>query len=311
MSALPTHPWKEVSIDFSDLPTGEHLLVIIDDYSRFPVVEILTSTSSKAVIPHLDRIFALFGIPEVVRTDNGPPFNSEYFMKFAQYLGFRHRRITPQWPQANGEVERFMCVLKKVVRTATAERKSWKQELYTFLRNYRATPHRTSGAPPATIMFQRPIRTRLPEPQSHTANDSEIRNRNKSMKQKQKVNAEKHQRIRESEIRVGNYVLVKRDGHIGKFTTPFDTRTLKVIAIKDSQIVASRGSYRVTRNSSHFKVLKGQHDIRAAIDDYDDTPSPQIANPPRNERIQTPPMVARRNPPRNRAPSRNLNDYYT
>ncbi|PIK39686.1 hypothetical protein BSL78_23476 [Apostichopus japonicus] len=310
MSALPTHPWKEVSIDFSDLPTGEHLLVIIDDYSRFPVVEILTSTSSKAVSTFGSH-FALFGIPEVVRTDNGPPFNSEYFMKFAQYLGFRHRRITPRWPQANGEVERFMRVLKKVVRTANAERKSWKQELYTFLRNYRATPHRTSGAPPATVMFQRPIRTRLPEPQSHTANDSEIRNRDKSMKQKQKVNAEKHQRIRESEIRVGNYVLVKRDGHIGKYTTPFNTRPLKVIAIKGSQIVASRGSYRVTRNSSHFKVLKGQHDIHAAVDDYDETPSPQIANPPRNERIQTPPMVARRNPPRNRAPPRNLSDYYT
>ncbi|PIK34808.1 hypothetical protein BSL78_28364 [Apostichopus japonicus] len=183
MSALPTHPWKEVSIDFSDLPTGEHLLVIIDDYSRFPVVEILTSTSSKAVIPHLDRIFALFGIPQVVRTDNGPPFKSEYFMRIAPYSGFRHRTITPRWPQANGEVERFMRVVKKVVRTATAERKSWKQELYTFLANYRATPHKTSGAPAATVMFQRPIRTRLPDPQSHAANDSEIRNRDKSIKQ--------------------------------------------------------------------------------------------------------------------------------
>ena len=111
MSQLLSQPWKEISIDFCDLPTGEHLLVIIDDYTRFPVVEIVTSTSSQAVVPHLDCVFALFGVPEVVRTDNGPPFNSHYFAQFAKYLGFNHRRVTPHWPQANGEVERFMRVL--------------------------------------------------------------------------------------------------------------------------------------------------------------------------------------------------------
>ena len=104
---------------------------------------------------------------------------------------------------------------------------------------------------------------------------------------------------------------MKRDGHIGKYTTPFDTRPLKVIAIKGSQIVASRGSYRITRNSSHFKVLKGQHDIRDAPDDYDDTSLTQIANPPENQNIQPPPMVARRNPLRDRAPPSYLNDFCT
>ena len=75
MSTLPDSPWLEVSIDFCDLPTGEHL-VVMDDYSRFPKIEIITSTSARSVIPKLDHIFATFGIPKVVRSDTGPPFNS-------------------------------------------------------------------------------------------------------------------------------------------------------------------------------------------------------------------------------------------
>ncbi|KAK3747024.1 hypothetical protein QZH41_010333 [Actinostola sp. cb2023] len=55
MSPLPTSPWQEVSIDFKDLSSGEYLLVITDDYSRYPVVEIVRSTSAKAVIPKLDK----------------------------------------------------------------------------------------------------------------------------------------------------------------------------------------------------------------------------------------------------------------
>ena len=140
MSPLPKKAWSEVSVDFADLPSGEHLLVVVDDFSRFPEVEIVPSTSALHVIPKLDRIFSSYGVPEIVRTDNGPPFQSHAFADFAQYLGFTHRRVTPRWPQANGEVERFMKTLKKAYRTAFAERKPWKQELYKFLRNYRVTP---------------------------------------------------------------------------------------------------------------------------------------------------------------------------
>ena len=151
-------------MDFcSPFPSGNYLLVAIDDYSRYPEVEILKSTSSKSTIPKLDKIFSGFGVPKEVKTDNGPPFNSADFRMFAEYLGFSHRKITPHWPQTNGEVERFMCTLEKAIRTAQIEGKPWKQELYTFLRNYRATPHSTTEVPPYDAMFQRSMKTKLPE----------------------------------------------------------------------------------------------------------------------------------------------------
>ncbi len=55
------------------------LLVVTGDFSRYPKVEILRSASAKAVIPHVDSIFARQESSDEVGTDNGPPFNSESF----------------------------------------------------------------------------------------------------------------------------------------------------------------------------------------------------------------------------------------
>ena len=161
---LPAVPWKTLSADFlGPLPTGELLLVVMDDFSRFPEVEIVSSTASTTVIPKLDSIFARQGIPEILKTDNGPPFNGGELTQFANHLGFHHRKVTPLWPCANGEVERFMAPLMKAIRAAHVEQRSWKQELYTFLRQYRATPHCTTGVSPSEALNQRQMRVTLPQ----------------------------------------------------------------------------------------------------------------------------------------------------
>ena len=55
------------------------------------VVDCIHSISEKFVTSHLDRIFVVFGIPEIVRSDNGPPFQSKEFAAFFEFMGFKHR----------------------------------------------------------------------------------------------------------------------------------------------------------------------------------------------------------------------------
>lgn len=100
MSELPSQPWQELSIDFYTLPKGmgDYLLVFIDDYSRYPIIERIKSTGDEHVLPVLDQVFSLFGIPEVIQSNNGPPFNGENCAGFAEHYGFKHRKITPYWP---------------------------------------------------------------------------------------------------------------------------------------------------------------------------------------------------------------------
>ena len=49
--------------------------MIMDELSGFPVVEVVRITSAETVIPVVDNVFSLLGNPEIVKFDNGPPFN--------------------------------------------------------------------------------------------------------------------------------------------------------------------------------------------------------------------------------------------
>ncbi|XP_062599630.1 uncharacterized protein K02A2.6-like, partial [Saccostrea cucullata] len=96
MSELPGGPWENLSIDFcGPLPSGDYLFEIIDNYSRYPVVEIVKSVSAKSVIPVLDKVISAYGIHKIIKSDNGSPFQSYEFRRYAEHMGFIHRRITP------------------------------------------------------------------------------------------------------------------------------------------------------------------------------------------------------------------------
>lgn len=71
---LPSAPWTEIALDFSEpFISDDYVLVAIDEYILFHEVEIITSTSTKVVISNLNSIIARQGLPTV---DNGPRFQS-------------------------------------------------------------------------------------------------------------------------------------------------------------------------------------------------------------------------------------------
>ena len=52
--------------------------------------------------------------------------------------------------RGNGMVKNFMISINKLVKTACVIGKSWKQQLFKFLRNFGATPHPTTGVSPVS-----------------------------------------------------------------------------------------------------------------------------------------------------------------
>ena len=55
MTELPSGKWSHLCADvYGPLPSGEYLLVVLDEYSRFPEVEIVKSLSAQTVIPIFD-----------------------------------------------------------------------------------------------------------------------------------------------------------------------------------------------------------------------------------------------------------------
>ncbi|XP_052806647.1 uncharacterized protein K02A2.6-like [Mya arenaria] len=253
-SPLPKKPWDEVSVDFcGPFPTGEYFMVVICDYSRYPLVEKLTSLTAQNVISHLERIFGMFSIPSVVKSDNGAPFNSHEFTQFANSIGFKHRKVTPLAPQANGLVEAFMKPLVKTMKTATASGKNFKSELTIFLMNYRSTPHPSTGLSPFEIMFNRKMKTKLPTfivPR----NDIYVRKRDTKSKQKNKKYADEKRKAKPCTLQPGDPVLVKQPKQ-NKLTTPFSHKWGYVVRRKGSMVTVRYDGREMTRDAAHFKLV--------------------------------------------------------
>merc|ERR1719154_100084 len=103
--------------------------MVIDTLSRWPEVAVTSSTSFDKLQPSLERIWALHGRPDTITTDNGPPYSSRDWSRYAKQVGFEHKPCSPEHPEANGIAERFMGVIVKTVHAAMAEKKDPKLEI--------------------------------------------------------------------------------------------------------------------------------------------------------------------------------------
>ena len=91
---------------------------MVDCRSRCFESEKMPSTTCSAVISRMKAIFARFGIPERVVSDNGPQFAAEEFSRFAHEWEFRHVTTSPHYPRANGLVERSVQTAKHLLKKA-------------------------------------------------------------------------------------------------------------------------------------------------------------------------------------------------
>ena len=90
----PKEPWDEIAKDLcGPMPNGEHLLVIIGYFSRWPEVVWMRNTNAQNTIKCLETIFATHGLP--YKSDNGPQFVAAEFEGFLEYLGIQHTKGVP------------------------------------------------------------------------------------------------------------------------------------------------------------------------------------------------------------------------
>ena len=227
-------------------------LVFWKQYARYPVIEFTSSTSADYIIPLFTCVFNTYRIPEEIKLDNGPPFNGSKFVNFAQEQGFRHRKVTPGWAEANGDMERFMQTLKKSVRIFKLEGKVIQEGVQRTVGSYRVTPHPATKESPDMLMFGRELRRKLPErivPAGEIPFDP-IRQRDAAKKKQMKEYVDKRRNAWENLLVVGDQVLLKQS-KADVLTPPFDPRPFSVIGVKGSMVTVKRGREIKSWNSSH------------------------------------------------------------
>jgi len=212
--------------------------VVVDYFSRYIEVANLPKLITATTVERLKVIFARFGIPETLMTDNGPQFSS---CEFAQDYDFEHVTSSPRYPQSNGEAER-------AVRTVKQELKN--QDPQRALLAYRSTPlaHWIS---PAELLMGRRIRSTVPvPPKSLTPRWPDLkvfRRKDMMLKEKQQETFRSRHRAKNLPVIIpGQKVWIRTSKTIGTVRGEASTP-------RSYQVETEMGTLR--RNRAHLTVL--------------------------------------------------------
>lgn len=156
--AVPQRPWTKLGADIFTFMRKDYLLVV-DYYSKYIEMALLEDKTASCIIVHLKSIFARFGIPLELIADN-MPFGSKAMKKFADSWNFTITNSSPNFAQSNGQSERGIQTVKKLLQKAVDDN----TDPYIALLQYRSAPVSGMTYSPAQLLFNRTLRTKLPEP---------------------------------------------------------------------------------------------------------------------------------------------------
>ena len=119
-------------------------LIVADVFSKYILMRKLPNSTSAAMCIELSMIVTELGLPHLIRSDNGPSYNSKEFQQFLKCYSITDQISSPNHPKSNGFIERMVGVAKKLMDKAGKEGKPWISGLF----DYRVTPQSGSIASP-------------------------------------------------------------------------------------------------------------------------------------------------------------------
>ena len=155
------NPMERLNIDtIGPLPPdeegNEHILVIIDVFSRFielvPCKDVTAASATRALLAHIGR----YGPPGEVLTDNGSQFIADVTQQLLQVMEILPLTILPYSHEENGIVERVNKEVIRHLRAILFDRQikdKWSLVLPLVQRIHNATPHSSTNIAPAHLIF--------------------------------------------------------------------------------------------------------------------------------------------------------------
>ena len=149
-------PWHTVATDLFETKNSKYLL-IVDYYSRFPVLHKLGSTMSKVLVQEMKAVFAKLGVPNIIISDGGPQYTSAEFKDFMKHWQL-NRVSSPRNPQSNGMAEHCVETMKASLIKTIEEG----EDVDLVLLTYKTTPLNHRLPSPAELLNSNKYKTLLP-----------------------------------------------------------------------------------------------------------------------------------------------------
>ena len=157
-------PLERIALDIvGPLPKtrrgNEYVLIISDYATRYPEAIPIKHFTALSVAEELIEVFARFGIPKEILTDQGTNFTSQLLKELYHLVGIHQIRTTPYHPQTDGLVERFNRTFKDMLKRVLVEStRDWDQLVPCVLFAYREVPQASTGFSPFELIFGRDVR---------------------------------------------------------------------------------------------------------------------------------------------------------
>ena len=153
-------PWQMVAVDILQVPVSSrnnrYLLVIQDYFTKWPEAIPLPNQTAQRITAELSKLFSVFGLPDVLHSDQGRNFESTILRQTLDAFGTEKSHTTAYHPQGDGMVERLNRSLLQMLRAFVEKEDDWERYLPWVLYAYRTSVHTSTGATPFSLMFGRP-----------------------------------------------------------------------------------------------------------------------------------------------------------
>lgn len=157
----PSRAFQSVSADYFD-HAGKPYLIYTDRLSGWPMVKMFhNGATARKLITTLRKFFAATGIPEILRSDNGPQFTASEIRSFLEQWGVQIKTSSPYYPQSNGHAESSVKSVKHLIIKCTKNGNLDTDKFAMGLLELRNSP-REDGQSPAQVVFGHPIRSVVP-----------------------------------------------------------------------------------------------------------------------------------------------------
>lgn len=257
---LPESPWDLVAVDYCGPYAslgGISVLVLTDYYSRFMVAGPVRSTDFNSAKARLSGIFDIFGFPAQIKSDNGPPFNSNEWLTFCSDRGIEAKFIWPLNPQQNGMVERAMQTVGKAIAAAAVEGRKFNESLAETISAYNSGAHRVTNLIPNEVMFGRRLRGSLPlvQPALVTIDHDKMREKDWAEKLRAKEREDRKRGARPSDFAVNDKVVLRR-AIKRKGQTTYDPTELVVVENRNGDLtMRAPDGHTIRRNQTWAKKI--------------------------------------------------------
>lgn len=158
---LASLPWQVISLDLvGPFPRSKNgntvLLVVTDLFSKFVIIQPFREAKTHAIATFLENmVFLLFGVPEIIISDNGVQFKSREFERLMKYYHVTHWKNANYHP-ANNPTERVNRVIVAAIRAHLKDdHRDWDKNIQQVAMAIRTAVHETTQFTPYFVNYGR------------------------------------------------------------------------------------------------------------------------------------------------------------